>query len=373
MRRRGFLDFRMISNTPRHHGCLFTVEGVSAFPYSLAILEFDDQGLCFHKNWREILEAGLGPLEKRNPIILVFVHGWRHNAESDDENLCLFKTLLAETAKSEGVHGRPLLGVFVAWRGLSRAGNCAWEYSSFWDRQQAAERVAHGSPRELLGRLKSFRNRRRDNGGPSATLIIIGHSFGGLIVFTAIAQSLIEAASTQNRVVPSYGDLVLLVNPAFSAVSYLPIHEIVASGQQYKQDQLPVFVSVTAENDLATRDAFRIANTPRRLTEDTIGKLEHETLIRTMGHVKPLLTHKLSACQSGAHNAPAIATRCGTNPVSPFWVASASKDVIDGHDKIFLEPFQGFVRQLVAAHLRAGVAQPAAAPAPGLSPCKGEA
>jgi len=364
-------EFRIVSNTPRCPRATVVQPLDGSNRCSLMIVEFDDQGLCFDRGWRAKVEAALAALRACQPIILVFVHGWRHNADQIDDNLRSFEGLLTHTAAAEGDGGRPVLGVFVAWRGLSRKGNDLWEMSSFWDRQQAAERVAHGSARELLGRLKVFRNTEG-----AAKLIIIGHSFGGLIVYTAIAQSLIEAAASQQHVTPSYGDLVLLVNPAFTAVSYLPIHEIVCSGKTFTNIQPPVFVSVTADNDEATGMAFPLANASRKLTEATRGALEAETLIRTMGHVRALLTHRLSVPEK---NAPATEQAGSTrerfsrltqqaqqdsfgpvtvsrlivsHPESPFWVASASKQVINGHNGIFTEPFEAFVRKLVEAHLQ---------------------
>jgi hypothetical protein len=360
--------------------------------YVLGIMEFDDQGLCFDPGRQPFkdIEVELENLRGRFPIILVFVHGWRHNASSDDCNLTKFKKVLANTAEQQyaaAAGRRPVFGVFLGWRGLSTAGNDAWEYLSFWDRQQAAERVAHGSARELLGRLKAFRNGSPSGtSDPLATLIIIGHSFGGLIVYTAIAQSLIEAAATSEDVVPSFGDLVLLVNPAFSAVSYLPIYSILWSGKRFERNQLPVFVSVTAENDMATKDAFPAANLRLHVEEATRGKKESQALTRTMGHLGWLQTHELSASATGV--APATQSpqdhdkvvnlsatgaqqqfgtvivkrldpeddpdpdrRIGT-PDSPFWVAKAKPQVVDGHNGIWLPPFQSFVHALVAAHLQ---------------------
>jgi len=58
-------------------------------------------------------------------------------------------------------------------------------------------------------------------------LIIVGHSFGGMVVYSALAQSLIEAASSiAPHVGTRFADLVLLVNPAFEAVRYLPIFDL---------------------------------------------------------------------------------------------------------------------------------------------------
>ena len=240
----------------------------------------------------------------------------------------------------------------MSWRGLSRNGNWFWKNSSFWDRQQAGHRVALGSPREALGRCKNFRN--GDDGKaltPQATLIIIGHSFGAMVVYSAAEQSLIEAASTSAKNIPSFGDLVLLVNPAFSAVSYLPVYEIVQE-REFDPEQLPIFVSVTALNDLATKIAYPLGNALLLVEEAVIGRKEREALIRTMGHLEWMRTHALSGL-SGAADGRAMGEahaqmRAATTPgsqqtfgtvvvksrpdrkASPFWVASATPDVING-------------------------------------------
>ena len=61
--------------------------------------------------------------------------------------------------------------------------------ATFWTRQAAGQRVATGSVRELFGRLRHYRNRQQKRGG-NPLLVIVGHSFGGMIVFSALAQSL---------------------------------------------------------------------------------------------------------------------------------------------------------------------------------------
>ena len=299
------------------------------------------------------LQAALDGLTGRNPVIIVFAHGWKHNADPGDGNLGDFRKHVEEIAAlQQGAGARPVLGVYLAWRGLSRDGNLLWTNSSFWDRQQAAQRVALGSARELLGRLKAFRNGPPHAGGSSrATLVIIGHSFGGLVVYSAIAQSLIEAAATQDEVTPSFGDLVVLVNPAFSAVSYLPVHQIVGA-KDFRADQLPVCVSVTAENDWATGYAYPLGSLPRLLTEAWRTPEEREALIRTMGHLPWMLTHRISAA-SGTDGAigPVRVEPVPGRPPSPFWVASATKDVVNGHNDIGNPALLGFLRELVIRHV----------------------
>jgi hypothetical protein len=166
---------------------------VTGAPYELAIVEFDDQGRCYDRGQMDGMAARLDTLapeavSKGQDVILVaFVHGWKHDTRSDDDNLLAFRVLLKETVDYEKATSatagkpRPVLGVFVGWRGLSDFGlGDAVANATFWGRQAAGQRVAVGSVRELFGRLRHYRNRRRkDEGNP--LLVIVDHSFGGMI------------------------------------------------------------------------------------------------------------------------------------------------------------------------------------------------
>jgi pimeloyl-ACP methyl ester carboxylesterase len=180
-------------------------------PYELAIVEFDDQGRCYDRGQMDAVAQRLEALAPYDPpqagqdvILVVFVHGWQHNASSDDDNLTAFRALLSETVEYEksatapGAKPRPVLGVFIGWRGLSDYGlGDVVADATFWGRQAAGQRVAVGSVRELFGRLRHYRNRQQKRGG-NPLLVIVGHSFGGMIVFSALAQSLIQAASRRS-------------------------------------------------------------------------------------------------------------------------------------------------------------------------------
>jgi pimeloyl-ACP methyl ester carboxylesterase len=135
------------------------------------------------------------------------------------------------------------------------------ENITFWTRQSAGRRVAAGSVRELFGHLRYYHRKRKEAKG-KPLFVVVGHSFGGMIVYSALAQSLVEAAATP-EVPPTLADLVLLVNPAIEAARYLPIHSLVSEQRQRGEARVPappLFVCVTARNDWATRFAFRIGN-----------------------------------------------------------------------------------------------------------------
>jgi Alpha/beta hydrolase family len=353
--------------------------------YTLAIVEFDDQGVCYDRRQLHAVAAALEPLRGRGAVVLVFVHGWRHNGCSDDSNLDSFHKLLAQTSLDAA--GRPVFGVFVAWRGLSWYGPhfLPIDYLTFWSRKEAALRVALGSVRELLGRLREFRNDQVGKPG-EALFVVVGHSFGGLIVYSAVAQSLIEAAATeQGRAVPSFANLVLLVNPAFEAARYLPVFEQIKGNHGFVPDQPPVFVCVQAMNDDATKYAFPLGAGLGTIGESTRGWDQRQALLHTMGHLSWMRTHDLSApgarlpASSQPHSPPsksrgpadmmtsggqperrssrgALLTRLPTFPAdNPFWVVSATPEVVDGHNGIFGDVFVGFVHDLVGTHMaRAG-------------------
>jgi hypothetical protein len=361
------------------------------------VVEFDDQGASYRNDQLVELSQVLDALEGQHPIVLVFVHGWKHNARRQDRNLDSFDRVLAQTAQAEqalksDAPKRPVVGIFVGWRGLSFY--AGWLTNlTFWNRRTAALRVALGSIRELFGRLRVFRQRQ----DPESVLVISGHSFGGLIVYSALAQSLVELATFSNseHVEPSFANLVLLVNPAFEAARYLPVHAIVADRKFLKQP--PALISVTAENDWATGFAFPLGARLGSLWEHARTKPQKEAVVHTIGHIAWMCTHRLTAAadaNAGVSAEPsmeqlaaerqwsdqdylerregwkrhfadgAVLTHVAKDPSNPFWVVEASRDVVDGHNGIFRPIFLSFIRKVVAEQLRTPAAAGGAVPRP---------
>ena len=340
--------------------------------YTLGIVEFDDQGLCYDRRQMESVAGRLDASMTANAdiILVVFVHGWKHNARSDDANLGDFETVLHETAELEaglskkiGAAARPVFGIFAAWRGMSlydKAGIV--DNITFWDRQDAGRRVATGSIRELLGRCRHYHNRCKDSGG-APLFIVVGHSFGGMVVYSALAQSLIEAASVPvDQVTPRFADLVLLVNPAFEAARYLPIFDLVeirkSAGQTTAQP--PVFICATATNDWATGWAFPIGNLGSLLSESWRGARERQAMLMTMGHLPWLKTHDLRGAERPGQYTLDPQPAASQNP---FWVVAATPDVINGHNDIFGPRFLRFVADRVFEHAEYSRAMATKAPA----------
>jgi pimeloyl-ACP methyl ester carboxylesterase len=279
--------------------------------YALHYAEFDDQGRLFPDhdgngeapNQTELFLSEVRELTKRDgtegsaraPVsIVVFVHGWKHGAQSDDANVKWFRAMLAKLSdvESRSQCRREVIGLYAGWRGAGTTLPDIVEDATFWTRKKAAGRVAEGQVRELLTRLRALQDIRNVewNGKvedsrrhPSGSLVesqlectkqvrltIVGHSFGGLIVYNALDQSLIrDMADLHERIVDAghpttdpllarEGDLIITINPAVEAARFVPLWlaSRAAAPQSY---HAPTFVSITSTDDNATRLAFPAA------------------------------------------------------------------------------------------------------------------
>jgi len=120
-------------------------------------------------------------------------------------------------------------------------------------------------------------------------------------------ESLVNpAASTAWRSarIRQAADLILLVNPAFEASRYEPVHDF-AQRHELPRYEPPLLVMVTSEADGATRQAFplgRIVNTlfQRPFTSDHQG----QAATRTPGFVDVFVTHQLTYSDAAAAACP---------------------------------------------------------------------
>lgn len=292
----------------READCSFRIrEDASA--YRLYFTEFDDQGWSFvtpqgngaraHEQLA-ILESELSAaIDQPAPLsVVVFVPGWKHTAQSDDGNVMDFRLLLRALQRvEESGCGRRIVGVYVGWRG---AGTVIppLEGVTFWSRKNAASRVGQGDVRLLFAKLRNLQERANepyakrireavekrssapleafssdalDPCGKRMRLTIAGHSMGGLIVHTALAQSLVKdivdrrafeirfpSPSRGDRIpAPREGDMVILINPAVEAARFAPLYRA-ATEQRFPEYRSPILISLTSNADKAVGMAFPI-------------------------------------------------------------------------------------------------------------------
>ncbi len=314
-----------------HHSYKYEVPSSAAAPeiiegdYYLGFVEFDDQGWFADRKQMEVLLRLLYDGEKsksdheykniaaRDYLIFVFAHGWRHNAEACDNNVVCFQRQLERLAileyQSNKLSGndpndlRTVVGLYVGWRGLA-ANVQPFEILSFWDRKNTAQRVGLGGVNELLTRLNDFRrykNKKRE--GDKTQLVIVGHSFGGTVIYSALYHNLLERAVWMERdkkgsgelvysTANSFGDLVVLVNPAFEGAIYEPLHHI-ATNRCYVERQRPAMLVVTSKGDDATGVTFPLGRRLSNAFESTRPGAQERAVLNTVGHLARYKTHDL--------------------------------------------------------------------------------
>lgn len=308
--------------------------------YLLGFIEFDDQGqLWDRRQMRAVLDAlytAEAP-EEQNLLIVAFVHGWKHSAAPGDGNIATFREVLKHLSASEAsisrIEGRPprrVAGVYLGWRGGSITMPVLKELT-FWDRKNTAHKVGHGGMTEVLSRLDLVRQTKdavSPGGHGSTRLVVVGHSFGGAVVFSALSQILegrfVHTVGPKGTVsdVEGFGDLVVLINPAFQAELFAPLSDMSTERGTYFKSQLPVLAILTSEADDATKIAFPIGRRLSTLFENertsqrhngVTGKTEDidqgQSNVTAVGHFEPYRTHYLLATPQGQDKAPAMLSR----------------------------------------------------------------
>lgn len=291
--------------------------------YTLGFVEFDDQGQLHDRRQMAALLDYLYEQASRNALLInVFVHGWHHNAAPGDDNIANFRDSLLKLSKLERVDARMsgraprrVVGVYVGWRGES------WEIPvlntlTFWDRKATAQKVGHGGITEFFSKLEQLRdvadNLRDGTDDVQSRLVVLGHSFGGAVVYSALSQILMErfvgtlGPAGISSSVRGFADLTILINPAFEAMQFTALSDMANERGSYFADQPPVLVVLTSEADWATKYAFRLGRVfstlldkhretvrvNRATGEDQrIGQWGADTT--AVGHFKPYITHEL--------------------------------------------------------------------------------
>ena len=355
--------------------------------FLIGYVEFDDQGWLYPNKAKgqpdqiqALVQRMRGDLAKygdSNLVTLVFIHGWHHNAHDNDCNVNEFRGMVERTY-DVFAHQRPdgkdwrVVGVYVGWRGEA-VDVPVLKYSTILDRRYAAEHVAKGSVRELFAELRQLELEQSGPGDRRVRTIIVGHSFGGLIVFNALSQAVVnELVSTKPRPLPTSGsdikceplkgagpplwpDQMVLINPAFEASRFEALHHAARldNGCRYLPER-PRLLSVTADNDWATGSAytaFRWVGTLFEGYNDMASKaeddVERDANHHTVGFVKRYQTHRLSLRTDGQQSyveskfAPAAGTGIEVDPNTPLWVLRAPPEIVDGHDGFLYSRHEG--------------------------------
>jgi pimeloyl-ACP methyl ester carboxylesterase len=373
--------------------------------FVLAFAEFDDQGWSYDGDRQLAAIRARLATELKDPaymdadfVVVLFVHGWHHNAHDNDCNVQEARQMLRigseqfDQAIKDGKFKRKrrMFGIYVGWRGES-VNALGLRYSTVIDRRDTAEKVAKGSVRQLLADLheqqliaQAAAADRTDPADRAARMFttVVGHSFGGLIVFNALSQQLTSdltaivdvvctpgGASGVTRVWP---DVVVLINPAFEATRFEPLNRLAdrAAGCGYRATH-PVLMVITADNDQWTGSVFTTGRHLSTLFEgydestSQSRAQERNSNLRAIGFVDRYRTHRLCLRTVGANTfatiSPTLTPASTANPsmvaMRAVWVAGAPPNIIDGHNGFLYARKTGTVPKpyllywLVATHV----------------------
>jgi len=194
-------------------------------------------------------------------LVSVFVHGWQHSGAKGDSYVCGFAALLSavdtmerSAARRSGRQPREVVGVYLGWPGRLYEGELA-NLTTFWNRLDAADRLGTetGVLRTLMRGLSQRitlppRDPRPDR---RSGLVVTGHSMGGRAVFQSVRQAF-DTPASQAGSRPAAPDLVLMVNPAFSADQFRAAH---ARAVQCQPLPMPMLL-FSSEADAVTRQVY---------------------------------------------------------------------------------------------------------------------
>ena len=297
------------------------LQAPSQFHIPVAYVEIDEQG-AFQDRSQVDQALALVSEGQKPKYVVVFVHGWFHNAAVDDPNVQRFKCALNNLQSIADNVGEDIVGIYIGWRGRS------WtipvvEYATFWDRKNTSDEVGRGSLVEFLMRLEGTVKPTPDS---QNKLMVVGHSFGASVVFNSIGQILLARflldaeklaadkptpthAQSKPGLVSGYGDLVVLVNPAIEATRIVPFF---SSLNEYTRQRVNLLspaqparlVILSSEGDWATRGTFPVARAVSTVFESyqnsqmstpygkDIEMRERHLDWQTMGNAKGLQTHE---------------------------------------------------------------------------------
>ncbi len=267
--------------------------------YDLAFVEFGEQGSYQDpsqlENARDLIK------QTARPLVVTYVHGWQNNATSGDSKK--FGDFLQQLGDSQIVREANfrVVGVYLGWRGQLTKVPVAKELT-FFSRKAAAERLA--SNFDCYDAIATVSETARKSHAPDAQYtILLGHSFGGLVVERSVAHAInaeIHGRATDPaKALPA--DLILLLNPASDSV--LTRQMIAALYSRHLERTREFIVSLTSTADEATGLAFPAGTNLAALTKGfnevrvpgpdaTLTASERKFYTSTPGHNPLLINHE---------------------------------------------------------------------------------
>ena len=338
--------------------------------YTLGFIEFDDWGELFEPEQADRLVSKIAQIKKGGAgvTVVVFVHGWKNNASDQSGHVWGFREELADIQRA--FPERPLVGVYVGWRGAVVSAPVLKEFT-FWDRQAKAINIpgAHMTA-SLLRIMRAAKGPKFSD--PDSVCLLVGHSFGGQVLERAITQTLVnvvfsgEQDDTGPKELDPPADLVVFVNesaPALEAKQLLDLLHRRGAELTIREQQHPLVVSLTSTGDFVTKFALpggqfvtRPFHSLRQYDEkgDFLGtKAQSAYYYQSTANLQSPQSHSIavhteagddklrytSVCLPG-ETVPYDIVRTDSRNDTPYWVMQMPTRIVPDHSDIFRKEFR---------------------------------
>jgi hypothetical protein len=219
-------------------------------------MEFNIEGVPFDKTNIDNVLARIESLSAenyKNLLMVAFIHGWHHNAAQTDRNVIEFKKFLLELQREEHSLAvgtpRSVVGIYLGWQGRASE-NVLVNLLSYRDKKELGLSTGEKSVVHVIERLSKIRASNGNN-----RLILVGHSFGGGVLYSAVRKELLDNLKSSNPInTKLIGDLVVLLNPAVEAKRFVDVHKLLKD--RFEECTPLLMVSFTSEADTALSDEF---------------------------------------------------------------------------------------------------------------------
>lgn len=365
--------------------------------YTLSFVEFDDVGELWDPAELDDALHAIQSESANSPLVVLFIHGWKNDASDKSGNVWGFRCELGAIANR---YNRTVIGIYLGWRGAVTDVTLFKDFT-FWNRITAATRIPGADMTDVVMRI--MRETKGPDGNRDATLIAIGHSFGGLVLERAVTQALVERIDEAEKNGPRHevqfpADLVVFLNeagPALQAKQLLDMlfrkHAAFSRGDNSPQ---PFLLSMTSKGDTATHLAFpggqalSLFKTSLRDYQphgDEFGVSNQTSYyLHTAANTTALQSHVIGLnsdpdVQTGITGGRVYATvpiggktfyivpKVNAKNVTPYWIMQIPVEIVPDHTTIFRQQFEdlliAFLNQRPDMMLR-GQARPAGLAAP---------
>lgn len=283
---------------------------------SLAHVEIDDQGELTSRDQLKRVTDHIRVSSKEPLLLVVYIHGWNRNSSaskiSGGGDLIKFRKWLQEVNEADS--GRKTMGVFVSWRGRSLS---AFPVGvDYFHRHAAARRMGGVAGTEVLHEIGATARAANSK----SRIVMMGHSMGGAILESSFSEAIASRVAMTHaegkRVKRSDFpvDLIVTINSAESAIHARQLVSTFKSRGIHEIEGGPLMVSITSQDDIATRLAFPLGNIlgrwvlpfnvfntgvsgmhRERQPSDALQGTQAAAHRTAVGHFQPLFSHRYRA------------------------------------------------------------------------------